>query len=198
MKRLVLVALALGGLAACKKKDVGLPCAISYGIDAGVQCNGPSNRCTGGAQTCAVHCDQPHAKVSTTSRLVPALECPAGICLSVEGQPGSSASLCSARCSDDSDCEGETSECLDDQGRESSFVCVKPFAVDVPDSLDPAMNNPNDHCKLKLCVCKPYAQAAHLLVDCPNHDQVPKEPMGCTANDDGVGDGSECQGHGQQ
>lgn len=84
-----------------------------------------------------------------------ALECPSRICLKPVVQPGATpptpptTAYCSASCSQDSDCEGQTRDPSNplDQRCKSGFVCGIPFVK-------------GRICCQKLCLCKDFLSPA--------------------------------------
>lgn len=96
---------------------------------------------------------------STAASNTQALECPTRICiLPSEGgnnvpSPGKPATgaLCSAECSQDSDCDGQTR----DFGNANDTRCKTGFICGIPISLGPI-------CCKKLCVCKDFVPSTGL------------------------------------
>ncbi len=112
--------LAVVGLASsgCEDKHIGRPCDLSA-QDAGV--SGTGNNATINSQ---------------------AVECPSRICLqpAADKNIGSVKPLCTADCSSDDDCDGET-------GGKGSGLCTTGFVCMVPTTV-------GDFCCRKMCVCK--------------------------------------------
>lgn len=101
-----------------------------------------------------------------------ALECPSRICLKPVRQPGvvrpvNTVAYCSAECSKDSDCEGESRDQSNGRDRrcETGFVCGVAFEV-------------GPLCCKKLCLCKDFLEAGTM-----------KKPLTC----DTAAGGRGCQ-----
>jgi hypothetical protein len=117
-----LVVIALGALASsgCEDKHIGRKCDL----------------------------DVPDGGVATGNLLATinsaAVECPTRICLlAAANKPTNTGSLCSADCSSDDDCGGETTTNSNDTHCKSGFACLVPTTV-------------GDFCCRRLCVCKDF------------------------------------------
>ena len=123
--------LGIVALAACTQNPVGRPCFI--GSDAG-----------------------------TTNQTViasPALECQSRTCLHIPTADKNAADLCTASCSDSSDCDG-----VADTPCKTGFTCtIPPASTDGP------------FCCKKLCVCRDY-------LDLPDGGS-PVMPAACDPSD---------------
>ena len=130
-----LVVIALVGLASsgCEDKHIGRKCDLDVG-DGGVATGNLS------------------ATINSE-----AVECPTRICvLPAAERPTNTTSLCSADCSSDDDCDGETTSNSTDTHCKTGFACVVPTTV-------------GDFCCRRLCVCKDFVD----ILD-PNYHATPK------------------------
>ncbi len=111
-----LLLVGLGG--ACENKHVGRTCELGVAADGG-----------------------------DTTITSPALQCPSRICIlpQAEKDPQGTLPLCTASCSGDGDCDGETADKSDpnDHRCRSGFTCMWPTTV-------------GPFCCQKMCVCRDF------------------------------------------
>ena len=121
------IAVVAFGSTGCEDKAIGRPCDIIGGNDAGLT-------------------------AASANFNVQALECPTRICIKPIAANTSinTTALCSASCSQDSDCDGQARACNEntDPGCKDRR-CTKGFACAIPFVVGPI-------CCQKLCVCKDF------------------------------------------
>lgn len=167
------------GVAACEDKGIGLPCELE----------GQSSRDGGTAST-----------PRTTQVIAQAVECPESICIQMAERPASKLenpqpqAYCTAKCSNDSDCEGGQNcwhvDPVTQIRTKLRFRCVKPIVI----STD--VEDPDEGGGLfcdGLCICESDARRQTNPVvmepdeDCPQNDPdlcenwVTVEPPQCRA-----------------
>jgi hypothetical protein len=130
---MLLAAAMLIPAAACEDKGIGRPCSLGKDVAT-----------TEGAYS------------------VEATDCQTRMCIKPALQPGvvpdgfDTGSYCSASCSSDSDCQGQTRDRSDpnDKRCKTGFVCAKPFGAseDTPGG--------GKLCCQKLCLCRDFFSAA--------------------------------------
>lgn len=122
------LALAASG---CEDKHIGRPCDLAA-ADGGTSSTGSS------------------ATINSQ-----AVECPSRICLSPAAYKGTAFPLCTADCSSDDDCEGETGETVARKCK-TGFSCVVPTTV-------------GDFCCRRLCVCRDTLETSN-----PDYSKTPE------------------------
>jgi hypothetical protein len=116
----------------CEDKHIGRPCDLGTAAMAGN--SGTGNTATINSQS---------------------VECPSRICLSPAADKNVPFPLCTADCSSDDDCEGETGKKADKRC-ETGFACVVPTTVGA-------------FCCRRLCVCKDNIETSN-----PDYNKTPE------------------------